>query len=246
MADPEKVDVVLANSDRVTLRVGDTFIKVDADSARSEVEVDATRRAPVPTPEILWHEPPALALRALRGRSFGDGPVSSGAWASAGEHLRRLHDAPLPPWPGPSLEQRRERLMSESSWLVESAVLRDDVVETNVRLAQAALCDWNPVFVHGDLHREHVFADGDEVTGIIDWSEASQGDALFDLALLTLADPECLEDVLAGYGRDVDRERIWAWQSWRCLTSIRWLIENGYGDSRTFPETEVLLRHHRR
>jgi aminoglycoside phosphotransferase (APT) family kinase protein len=27
-----------------------------------------------------------------------------------------------------------------------------------------------------------VFVDGDEVTGVVDWSEASQGDALFDVA----------------------------------------------------------------
>ena len=31
----DSVDVVLANNDRVTLRVGDTFVKVDADQART-------------------------------------------------------------------------------------------------------------------------------------------------------------------------------------------------------------------
>ena len=69
---------------------------------------------------------------------------------------------------------------------------------------------------HGDLHIEHVFVDGDEITGILDWSEASQGDALYDIAALTLAHGEHLDDVLAGYGTDVDRGLIRAWWSWRC------------------------------
>jgi hypothetical protein len=42
------------------------------------------------------------------------------------------------------------------------------------------------VFTHGDLQITHVFVDGDEITGIIDWSEAGRGDALFGLATLTL------------------------------------------------------------
>ena len=64
------------------------------------------------------------------------------------------------------------------------------------------------MFIHGDLQITHVFVDGDEVTGVIDWSEAGQGDALFDLATLTLGHEEHLGDVLAGYGTDVDLDVI--------------------------------------
>jgi hypothetical protein len=35
---------------------------------------------------------------------------------------------------------------------------------------------------------------------VLDWSEAGQGDALFDLAVLTLGHEEHLGDVVAGYG----------------------------------------------
>jgi aminoglycoside phosphotransferase (APT) family kinase protein len=52
----------------------------------------------------------------------------------------------------------------------------------------------------GDLQVEHVFVDGYEVTGVLDWSGASPGDALFDLAILTLGHKEHLGDVVAGYG----------------------------------------------
>ena len=85
-----------------------------------------------------------------------------------------------------------------------------------------------------------MFIEGDEITGIIDWSEASPGDALFDLTTLTLAHEEHLDDVLAGYGSDVDRDLIRAWQSWRCLVAVRWLFENGYGAPEQYPVVAVL------
>ena len=96
------------------------------------------------------------------------------------------------------------------------------------------------MFIHGDLQVDHVFVDGDEVTGVIDWSEASQGDALFDVAILTLGHKEHFGDVAAGYGTDVDRDLIRAWWSLRCLTNVRWLAEHGYGSPEEFPEVAVL------
>ncbi len=54
------------------------------------------------------------------------------------------------------------------------------------------------MFTHGDLQVAHVFVDGDEITGVVDWSEAGQGDALYDLASLTLGHQEHLGDVVAG------------------------------------------------
>ena len=95
-------------------------------------------------------------------------------------------------------------------------------------------------FVHGDLQIVHVFVDDDVVTGILDWSEARQGDPLYDLATLTLAHEERLDALLAGYGSDVDRDVIRAWWSYRSLTAVRWLAENGYGSPDSFPEVAVL------
>jgi aminoglycoside phosphotransferase (APT) family kinase protein len=240
----EQVGVVLANNDRVTLRVGDVFLKIDADQRRTDVEVEAMAIAPVPTPEILWRNPPALALAAVPGKALGrlgePSTASPAAWAAAGAAIRTLHDAPLPPWPGRSVDELASRLAGECDWLVVNEVLPADVVSRNRHLAEAALRPWTPVFTHGDLHIEHVFVDDGEITGMIDWSEASQGDALFDLATLTLGHEEHLDDVIAGYGADVDRDVIRAWRSLRCLCAIRWLFENGYGAPQEYPEVAVL------
>jgi aminoglycoside phosphotransferase (APT) family kinase protein len=122
-----------------------------------------------------------------------------------------LHDAPLPPWAGRSLNDIASRLDGECDWLVTNGVLPADLVSRNRRIAEAALRRWPPVFTHGDLQVTHVFIDGDEVTGVVDWSEASQGDALYDLAILRLGHEEHLGDVVAGYGADIHLDVIRAW-----------------------------------
>ena len=244
MEEVEVVEVVLASNDRVTLRVGDVFVKIDADQTRIDVEVEAMAIVPVPTPEVLWRKPPALALAAIPGTALGclgePSTASSAAWAAAGAAVRMLHDAPLPPWPGRSVDDFAARLEGECAWLIASDVLPADVVTHNRRLAETALRTWRPVFIHGDLQVDHVFVVGDEVTGVIDWSEASQGDALFDLATLTLGHQEHLGDVAAGYGADVDRDLIRAWWSLRCLSNIRWLAEHGFGPPDEMFEVAVL------
>jgi aminoglycoside phosphotransferase (APT) family kinase protein len=237
------VEVVLANNDRVTLRVGDVFLKIDADQVRIDVEVEAMAMAPVPTPEVLWRKPPVLAIAAVSGQALDhvQKPASPAAWAATGATIRTLHDAPLPPWPGPSVDELASRLASECEWLVANDVLPAEVVIRNRRLAEGVLRPWTPVFIHGDLHSTHVLVEGDEVTGIIDWSGAHRGDALYDLATLTLAHQEHLGDVIAGYGTQVDINLIRAWWSWRCLVVVRWLMENGYGPPEDYPEIAVLL-----
>jgi aminoglycoside phosphotransferase len=244
MAGVEEVKVVVAHNERATLRVGDVFLKIDADQARLDVEVQAMAMAPVPAPEVLWRKPPVLALAAVGGTALGrlgaPSTASPAAWAAVGAAARMLHDAPLPPWPGRSRDEIASHLDGECEWLVANGVLPADVVTGNRRLAEAALRPWTPVFIHGDLQLDHVFVDGDEVTGVIDWSEASQGDALFDLAILTLGHEERLGDVVAGYGTDVDLDLIHAWWSLRCLTNVRWLAEHGYGSPDAFPEVAVL------
>ena len=110
----------------------------------------------------------------------------------------------------------------------------------NRQVAEAALRPWKPVFMHGDLQITHVFVDDDEITGVIDWSEAAQGDALYDLAILTLGHDEHLDEVVAGYGTDVDLDVIRGWWSWRSLVAARWLVEHGFDPSLPGCEFDVL------
>ncbi|MES9602543.1 MULTISPECIES: phosphotransferase family protein [Actinomadura] len=243
----DEVEVVVAHSERATLRVGDVFLKMDADQTRIDVELEAMSLAPVPTPEVLWRKPPVLAIAALPGTTLGrlGGPStgSPSAWAAAGAAIRTLHDAPPPSWPGQagrSIAALEAELDAECELLVTGGLLPADLVSRNRRVAEAALRPWTPAFTHGDLQIAHVFVDGDEVTGIIDWSEAGRGDALYDLATFTLGHEEHLDDVLTGYGVDVDLDVIRAWWSLRSLLIVRWLSEHGFDPFAPGCEVDVL------
>ncbi|MFC8828405.1 phosphotransferase family protein [Streptomyces sp. NPDC057137] len=243
----DEVKVVVAHSERATLRVGDVFLKVDADQARIDVEVEAMALAPVPTPEVLWRKPSVLAIAAVPGTALGrlgePSTASPAAWAAAGAVIRKLHEAPLPPWPGRRRQGPDElaaELDGECELLVTNGVLPADLVTRNRQVAEAALRPWTPVFTHGDLQLDHVFVDGDEITGIIDWSEGGPGDALFDLATVTLGHEEHLADVVAGYGTDVDLDVIRAWWSVRSLLGVRWLVEHGFDPFAAGCEVDVL------
>lgn len=240
----DEVQVVVAHHERATLRVGDVFLKVDADQSSSNREVEAMMLAPVPTPEVLWRRPPVLALAALRGVALGrlgePSTASAAAWVAAGAAVRVLHDAPLPPWPGASLEDKVSGLDRECQWLLANDVLPASLVRRNREVAEAAPRPGAPVFMHGDLQVAHVFIDGDEVTGVLDWSEAGRGDAMYDLATLTLGHPEHLDHMVAGYGWGVDVEAIRGWWSLRSLMGIRWLIEHRFDPSAPGCEVDVL------
>jgi hypothetical protein len=43
MADVAEVEVVVAHHERATLRVGDVFLKIDADQTRADVDLDVIR-----------------------------------------------------------------------------------------------------------------------------------------------------------------------------------------------------------
>jgi aminoglycoside phosphotransferase (APT) family kinase protein len=237
-------EVVVAHHERATLRVGDVFLKIDADQLHTEIEVEAMALAPIPTPKILWRKPHVLALAALPGTALGrlgePSTASSAAWAAAGATVRMLHEAPLPPWRGRSREDIALHLDRECEWLLANEVLPADLVLINRRVAEAALRPWTPVFMHGDLQVSHVFVKDGEISGVLDWSEAAQGDALYDLAILTLGHEEHLGDVLAGYGTDVDLGVIKGWWSLRSLGAVRWLIEHGFDPCRPGCEVDVL------
>ena len=123
MADVEEVELVVAHSERATLRVGDVFLKIDTDQARIDREVEVMARAPIPTPEVLWRKPPVLALAAVPGAALGvlkePSRASSAAWVAAGANVRTLHDAILQ-YRGMSLHRwlRLRRL-----WLVRPRLL---------------------------------------------------------------------------------------------------------------------------
>ena len=239
------VEVLLAHCARATVRVGDVFLKIDPNSAQIDTEVAAMALVPVPTPQVLWRNYPVLAIGLVPGTALGTfghpSAVGAASWIAAGSAARTVHDTPLPAWGGKSAAELAERLDSSCEWMAANGTVATEVLEHNRRLAQLVLRPTTRVFAHGDLQPDHIFVANDQVTGIIDWSDAGPGDPMYDLAVLTLGHPEHLEDVAVGYGEDIDRDVIRGWWSYRSLTAIPWLAEHGFGPAETYPETAVLM-----
>src|SRR5579859_2395453 len=131
MAGVAEVEVVVAHHECATLRVGNVFLKIDADQRRTDIEVEAIAMAPIPVPEVLWRKPPVLALAALPGKALGrlgePSTASPAAWAAAGAAVRMLHDAPRPPWTGQSPGETAADLDTECEWLLANDFLPADL-----------------------------------------------------------------------------------------------------------------------
>ncbi|MEN3272739.1 MAG: hypothetical protein V7636_1500 [Actinomycetota bacterium] len=203
--------------------------------ARLEVEATAIALAGdggIPVPTVLWQEANVLALGALPGAQLGRlgdaSSASSASWSAAGEVAARMHALPLPPWTGADVDGVRAFVDGECRWLVDNEIAPADVVTRVRRVGEPGLRSRPPVFSHGDFQAAHVLVDGDTVTGIIDWSDCAQGAPEWDLAILTVGHGEHLDDVLRGYGADVDRDVIRANWALRRLCAIRWMIEHEF------------------
>ena len=156
-----------------TLRVGDVFLKIDVDQTRIDVEVEAMALAPIPTPKVLWRKPPVLALAALPVDDPWPFPLpstaSAAAWAAAGAAAWLPDDAPLPPWPGKSLDQIAARLDREVRVARSPiAVLPTDLVTRNRRVAAGCPPAVDPgVHPRRPASPRRVHLAGDDITGVI-------------------------------------------------------------------------------
>ena len=120
----------------------------------------------------------SLAVGGTALGRLGDASAASLRRGRGGAAVRMLHYAPLPRRPGRRLYEIAASLDAEREWLVASGVLPADSVTrirwggrgpgapaVDIGLAPTATCRSN-----------HVFVAGDEITGVIDGLEASQGD----------------------------------------------------------------------
>jgi aminoglycoside phosphotransferase (APT) family kinase protein len=240
----ELVSVVSSHHERAVVRIGSLFLKVETDPERATAELAALRSAPVPVPvpSIVWSTagPPAvLALSGVPGTPLARlghlSGATAAAWAAAGAVTALVHASPVPvgvrSWF--AFEGLPSWIEEMRTWLLTNTDIDRDVINRRSARAHDVLDQRRvePVFMHGDLQAEHVFVDGDLVTGVIDWADAAAGDPLYDLAVLTVGHGEHLDAVIDGYGTDVDRTVIGAYWDLRKLGSVRWMIEHGYDAS---------------
>lgn len=190
---------------RLVTDTGTFYLKCAAPGA-IEAEVlacDHARSVGIPVPTILTHvstDPAYLISEAVPGNP-ADASATE-AIRAAGRHLRGLHGIT-----GPAYGIVAERL--HPTWpdfLRTSIAHLDEIVpadladrlRAHVPHAIAQLPVTRPALLHGDLHPRHLYTEGATLTGIIDWSDATYGDPLYDLARFSISGST--EALLDGYG----------------------------------------------
>ena len=114
------------------------------------------------------------------------------------------------------------------------------MITRNRRLAETVLRPWTPVFIHGDLQVDHVFVDGDEVTGILDGPKRP-GAMPCSISPRSRSDTQSTTATSSPDMAPTSTATLSAPGGRRRLTNVRWLTEiGGYGPPDDFPEVAAL------
>jgi Ser/Thr protein kinase RdoA (MazF antagonist) len=241
------VEAVLDDARRVVVK-GD----LDAERSAHEARVlAAAAREGVPVPRVLARAPGPPALLVLDHVPGGwlAPERHDRAWAATGAVLRGLH--------GVSVAALHE-FAGQRGWSAGLAQLIDPLGASEPRGRPRRRCRRRRAgsdgmsrrragrrtaigTLHGDCVPIHVRLDDDEVVGLLDLGDACRGDAVWDLAVLTLRSPERITAVLDGYGADEALRRWFAqaapvYRSMRLVAEVGWLAEHGYDPSREIGE----------
>jgi hypothetical protein len=200
-----------------------------------------------------------LVIEFVPGPLLGGPGASPASWRATGAVLARLHAAAPPPR-APAFGRDEPWWTFVRGWVERERVLLPSLGLDLRGIDVGAVCDEvlgaldaleRPgggggvgvgtstgvvplVVVHGDLQPEHVVLGGDgEVAALLDWGDAGLADPAWEIAVLTLDDPERLGAVLEGYGAPgAERLRIERahrpYRLLRYLGEISWLVEHGF------------------
>jgi len=183
----------------------------------------------MPVPKIVGYLPDVptidaamLVLGEIEGESLDTASLSDNArrrvYEHAGAMLHRLHEAPVDGYG--MLTVRDGMLRGESAswrdyWLVDNPydrnledIARDGLVSgavyARVEAAIEAMCaaEIGPArLLHNDFTGVHIFTDGRNVTGVIDFGNALAGDPRYDIAMARYFRDALEADALTrGYG----------------------------------------------
>lgn len=218
----------------------------------------ATLPFALPTPETTIELPTGgkgVVYPFLPGRPVQPGELTAGSGlaASLGQALAAIHDLPTAVGadlglPAYAAEEYRSRRLLELDQAAGSGKVPSQLL-TRWEKALEDVGRWRfiPTLVHGDLIAEHVLAEGDSITGVLDWGEAKIADPADDLAWLAVgADPVALDSVVAAYSAartiEPDRHLVVRARLAGELALARWLMHGvTTKDSEIVTDAEAML-----
>lgn len=193
-----------------------------APGSRLEVLAPAARRALLPA---------LLDVLDAIGQADVRGSRGYGSWNCDG-------DGEAASWPdflAAVIENKATGYYQDWHTLFRASFLEREVYEA-VYQRLMRLIDYCPAeraLIHSDLHFDNVLADGERITGVIDWGNACYGDPLYDVAWLgrwtawgaPLIEPAVLR---ARYGATPHYdERLTCYECFLGLDDLRFYAKNG-------------------
>jgi aminoglycoside phosphotransferase (APT) family kinase protein len=245
---PERVEPILVplgqGLDNAAFLVEDLVLRVsDGPSVVREAALLAriAPRVSVPVPEPRFADGAlgVLAYRLLPGQPLLGRPPFPGLAHRLGRFLRELHSID----PAPLGDLLPVEDADPQAWSADLdgpqdlvAVLRASVPPSTDRYAVS----------HADLGAEHLLAVGEDLTGVIDWSDAAVADPALDFARLYRDfGQEFLDSVVDAYGGldDADRtlQRIQYYARCAALEDLQYGRATGHSQYAT--AAEASLRH---
>ncbi|GAB2591818.1 phosphotransferase family protein [Kribbella endophytica] len=186
---------------------------------RTETEFYQAARGKAPVPEVVYADAEVLLMTALPGTTMRGLTATDRASyrRELGAIVRNLHE--VVGADGFGYPQRG----LVSTWAVAFQRMLDDVladaeryevelpsgVSRELALDRVELLNTvrTPRLVHFDLWDGNILVDGGRISGLIDGERAFWGDPVAEFVSLTLFSAVD-DELLAGYGGDIDRERL--------------------------------------
>jgi aminoglycoside phosphotransferase (APT) family kinase protein len=217
---PQTVVTIEEGWDSVVLDVdGEWIVRIPRrDPVREMLEIEArllpelapALPAPIPRFEHVADEFRAVAYRKLEGSPVDGSSARHGT--ELGRFLTALHAFPVErarELAVPDHDGWHERYEAFARGLLRrvAPMLGDDLPCADAMLStyldDAANFEFVPRLLHADLGPAHILAQGDELTGIIDWGDTRIGDPALDLAWALNGTPAAFADaVLDAYASD--------------------------------------------
>lgn len=196
------------------------------------IKVPVPLRIGARSPDYPWKW---SILPWLSGQTADQMPPDATQAQRFGSFLQALHQpapahAPQNPVRGVPLHQRTAFVEGCMQRLEARTHLITEKIRSIWRAALNAPTEFQPGWLHGDLHPRNVLVENGVITGIIDWGDITAGDVATDLASIWMlfADPKVRLQALIAYG-EVSEATLLRAQGWAILFGVV-LLETGLVD----------------
>ncbi|WP_143465689.1 phosphotransferase family protein [Kribbella sp. ALI-6-A] len=221
---------------------------------RTETEFYQAARGKAPVPEVVYADAELLLMTALPGTTLLQS-VPAERWSyrrELGAIVRSLHEVVgadgfgypqrglLSTWATAFLRMLDDVLADAERFGVElpEGVSRHLVLDRFELLNTVR----TPRLIHFDLWDGNILVDGGRISGLIDGERAFWGDPVAEFVSLTLFSTVD-DELLAGYGADIDRERLSLYRVYLYLIMLVEGTPRGYAGPEHEATVKLVQRH---